>query len=168
MTSTSRSAWSASGEGPTGFARVACIRKPGAKNRAVKSATVFSRCIITVRDLFSAALFTRCTNNATDRRQPKGARDWLERLRCANPTLFAHWPLCHGNGPNIGSRVIREGHARFWERLGVKFLRATRPLQTFAREPTPSAHPNSSRHSNLSCVCDSARSNGAQRAGCAS
>ena len=28
--------------------------------------------------------------------------------------------------PNIGSRVTREGHARFWERPGVKFLRATR------------------------------------------
>ena len=28
--------------------------------------------------------------------------------------------------PNIGSRVIREGHARFWERAEVKFLRATR------------------------------------------
>src|SRR5262249_36548617 len=27
--------------------------------------------------------------------------------------------------PNIGSRVTREGHARFWERLEVKFLRAT-------------------------------------------
>src|ERR1039458_4353741 len=30
--------------------------------------------------------------------------------------------------PNIGSRVNREVHARFWERLEVKFLRATRPL----------------------------------------
>src|SRR4029077_18460049 len=28
--------------------------------------------------------------------------------------------------PNIGSRVNREVHARFWERLGVKLLRATR------------------------------------------
>ena len=28
--------------------------------------------------------------------------------------------------PNIGSRVTREGHARFWERLEVKVLRATR------------------------------------------
>ena len=27
---------------------------------------------------------------------------------------------------NIGSRVTREGHARFWERPEVKFLRATR------------------------------------------
>ena len=30
--------------------------------------------------------------------------------------------------PNIGSRVTREGHARFWERPEVKFLRATRQL----------------------------------------
>ena len=28
--------------------------------------------------------------------------------------------------PNIGSRVTREGHARFWERPGLKLLRATR------------------------------------------
>ena len=27
---------------------------------------------------------------------------------------------------NIGSRVTREGHARFWERPAVKFRRATR------------------------------------------
>jgi len=28
--------------------------------------------------------------------------------------------------PNIGSRVNREVHARFWERAEVRFLRATR------------------------------------------
>ena len=28
--------------------------------------------------------------------------------------------------PNVGSRVTRESHARFWERPEVKFLRATR------------------------------------------
>src|SRR6185369_9662091 len=28
--------------------------------------------------------------------------------------------------PDIGSRVTREGHARFWERPRVKFPRATR------------------------------------------
>jgi hypothetical protein len=33
------------------------------------------------------------------RPQPKGARDWLERSRRANPTLLAYWPLCHGNTP---------------------------------------------------------------------
>jgi hypothetical protein len=32
------------------------------------------------------------------RRRTKGARDWFDRLRRANPTLFAHWQLCHGNG----------------------------------------------------------------------
>src|SRR3981081_254012 len=31
--------------------------------------------------------------------------------------------------PNIGSRVNREVHARFWERLGVKLLRATRQFE---------------------------------------
>jgi hypothetical protein len=32
--------------------------------------------------------------------------------------------------PNIGSRVTREGHARFWERPEVQFLRATRRFET--------------------------------------
>ncbi len=35
--------------------------------------------------------------------QTKGARDWFDRLRRANPTLFAHWPLCHGNGRTSGA-----------------------------------------------------------------
>src|SRR5262249_45679807 len=30
------------------------------------------------------------------RHKTKGARDWFEWLRRANPTLFAHWQLCHG------------------------------------------------------------------------
>src|SRR5215510_9910333 len=30
--------------------------------------------------------------------------------------------------PNIGSRMNREVHVRFWERAEVKFLRATRQL----------------------------------------
>ena len=33
----------------------------------------------------------------------KGARDWFARLRRANPALFAHWPLCHGNGRTSGA-----------------------------------------------------------------
>ena len=33
----------------------------------------------------------------------KGARDWFDRLRRANPTLFAHWPLCHRNGRTSGA-----------------------------------------------------------------
>ena len=32
-----------------------------------------------------------------------GARDWFEWLRRANPTLFAHWQLCHGNGRTSGA-----------------------------------------------------------------
>src|SRR5947209_9647666 len=37
--------------------------------------------------------------------------------------------------PNIGSRVNREVHARFWERAEVKFLRATRQsLETIVQE----------------------------------
>ena len=30
--------------------------------------------------------------------QTKEARNWFDRLRRANPTLLAHWQLCHGNG----------------------------------------------------------------------
>jgi len=37
------------------------------------------------------------------RLKTKGARDWFERLRRANPTLFAHWQLCHGNGRTSGA-----------------------------------------------------------------
>ena len=35
--------------------------------------------------------------------QTKGGRDWFDRLRRANPTLFAHWLLCHGNGRTSGA-----------------------------------------------------------------
>ena len=37
------------------------------------------------------------------RHQTKGGRDWFVRLRRANPTLFAHWILCHGNGRTSGA-----------------------------------------------------------------
>jgi RNA-directed DNA polymerase len=37
------------------------------------------------------------------RRKIKGARDWFDRLRRANPTLFAHWQLCHGSGRTSGA-----------------------------------------------------------------
>jgi len=37
------------------------------------------------------------------RRKTRGARDWFDRLRRANPTLFAHWQLCHGNGRTSGA-----------------------------------------------------------------
>ncbi|MFM1815614.1 MAG: hypothetical protein RLZ98_2309, partial [Pseudomonadota bacterium] len=35
--------------------------------------------------------------------QTKGGRDWLDRLRRKTPRLFAHWPLCHGNGRTSGA-----------------------------------------------------------------
>ena len=35
--------------------------------------------------------------------QTKGARDWFDRLRRKTPKLFAHWPLCHGNGRTSGA-----------------------------------------------------------------
>jgi hypothetical protein len=37
------------------------------------------------------------------RLKTKGARDWFARLRRTNPTLFAHWQLCHGNGRASGA-----------------------------------------------------------------
>jgi hypothetical protein len=60
------------------------------------------------------------------RHQTKGARDWFDRFRRANPKLLAHWSLCHGNGRINGSRMNREVHVRFWESPEVKVLRATR------------------------------------------
>src|SRR5215472_16880682 len=59
----------------------------------------------------------------------------LERRGCVvRPWLLANWkqeePVDEAKPfkqrSNIGSRVTREGHARFWERPEVKFLRATR------------------------------------------
>ena len=37
------------------------------------------------------------------RHQTKGGRDWFDRLRRANPNLFAHWQLCHGKGRTSGA-----------------------------------------------------------------
>ena len=37
------------------------------------------------------------------RRKTKGTREWFDRLRRAQPTLFAHWQLCHGNGRTSGA-----------------------------------------------------------------
>ena len=37
------------------------------------------------------------------RHQTKGGRDWFDRLRRANPALFAHWSLCHGSGRTSGA-----------------------------------------------------------------
>jgi group II intron reverse transcriptase/maturase len=37
------------------------------------------------------------------RRQMTGARNWLARVRCASPALFAHWYLWHGNGRTSGA-----------------------------------------------------------------
>jgi hypothetical protein len=47
------------------------------------------------------------------RHRTKGGRDWFDRFRRKDPHLFAHWLLCHGKRPNIGSRVNREVPARF-------------------------------------------------------
>jgi RNA-directed DNA polymerase len=36
-------------------------------------------------------------------RRPKGARDWLARVRRANPNLFAHWRFVYDNGRTSGA-----------------------------------------------------------------
>ena len=46
---------------------------------------------------------TRAASSSGCAIRPKGARDWLDRLHRANPQLFAHWPLCHGNGRTSGA-----------------------------------------------------------------
>ena len=61
------------------------------------------------------------------RLKTKGARDWFDRLRRTNPTLFAHWQLCHGNGQHRepcksrGSRTDlgAPGWIRFLRRLDL-------------------------------------------------
>jgi hypothetical protein len=45
--------------------------------------------------------------------------------------------------PNIGSRMNREVHVRFRERLRVKLPRATRQSRHFGRRPAPSGLPGS-------------------------
>src|SRR5262252_10035594 len=69
------------------------------------------------------------------RRSVEGPVMGLERRGCVvRPWPLANWkqeePVDEAKPfkqrSNIGSRVTREGHARFWERPEVKFLRATR------------------------------------------
>jgi site-specific DNA recombinase len=52
------------------------------------------------------------------------------RAVCGRHYLLLQEVAMSWQRPNIGSRVTREGHARFWERPGAKFLRATRPTLT--------------------------------------
>src|SRR5215468_6797345 len=74
----------------------------------------------------------------------------LERRGCVvRPWLLANWrqeePVDEAKPfrqrPNIGSRVTREGHARFWERPEVNFLRATRHGRRFGTRARASALP---------------------------
>ena len=69
------------------------------------------------------------------RSSDEGPAMGLERRGCVvRPWPLANWkreePVDEAKlfkqRPNIGSRVTREGHARFWERPEVQFLRATR------------------------------------------
>ena len=69
-------------------------------------------------------------------RRPRGAKDWLDRLRRARPLLFAHWLLCYGNGRTSGAVMNQEVHVRFWERLGMRFPRATRLDRLRRKQPS--------------------------------
>src|SRR5262249_1727236 len=73
----------------------------------------------------------------------------LERRGCVvRPWPLANWkqeePVDEAKPfkqrSNIGSRVTREGHARFWERPEVKFLRATRQCDRLAGKHRPRAN----------------------------
>ena len=55
-----------------------------------------------------------------------GLIGFTAQIRRSSPT-----GSCVMESPNIGSRVSREVHARFWERAEVKFLRATRQSRCF-------------------------------------
>ncbi len=57
------------------------------------------------------------------------------------------------SGLNIGSRVKREFHARFWERLGVKFPRATRHKRKFQPPPRHVRSTLNKRHSGQGWEC---------------
>ena len=37
------------------------------------------------------------------RHQSRGVREWLTRVRRAEPDLFIHWNLCHGSGRTSGA-----------------------------------------------------------------
>ena len=73
----------------------------------------------------------------------------LERRGCVvRPWPLANWkqeePVDKAKPftrPTIGSRAIREGHARFWERPEVKFLRATRQTRQFRDVRRMSGYP---------------------------
>ena len=60
------------------------------------------------------------------RHQTKGAKRLVRPAPPGQPDALRPLAAMSWQRPNIGSRVTREGHARFWERPGVKFLRATR------------------------------------------
>ena len=56
--------------------------------------------------------------------QTKGAKGLVRPAAPGEPNALRSLAAMPWQRPNIGSRVTREGHARFWERPGVKFPRA--------------------------------------------
>ena len=60
------------------------------------------------------------------RQQTKGARDWFDAASPRKSDPLRSLAAMSWQRPNIGSRMNREVHVRFWERAEVKSLRATR------------------------------------------
>ena len=60
------------------------------------------------------------------RHQTKGARDWFAFTSSCKSNSICSLAAMSWQRPNIGSRINRELHVRFWERAEVQFLRATR------------------------------------------
>ncbi len=67
--------------------------------------------------------------------QPRPWANWQQEEPMGEAKLFAclQWP-------NIVSGVKREFHAPFWEGLGVKFPRATRPKRKCVSLPTKDSY----------------------------
>ena len=57
------------------------------------------------RGLTSMSSAGRAANSNGCVSKPKEHATWFDRLRRTNPTLFAHWQLCHGNGRGTSGAV---------------------------------------------------------------
>lgn len=63
------------------------------------------------------------------------SHQWVKRMARRESHLFVHWRNRHANEFNNGSRVTREGHARFCERLRGQFPRSTHELGFYRNMP---------------------------------
>jgi hypothetical protein len=133
----------------SGDALILPERHPACRRREARPGFRMERenlCFVTSEDVKGqAASGSNREGESTEARRRGGAARssvegpvmGLERRGCVvRPWPLANWkreePVDEAKPftqrPNIGSRVTREGHARFWERPEVQFLRATRQL----------------------------------------